>query len=236
MTDSRNQILDRIRKGRGRKGPVEGDAALPLHDRLKNAAANLVPARSRIDRFDRIDLFVSMAEEAAATVDRVSSSGDVPKAVSSYLASQNLPSKIVMAPDESLDDVPWPQNGMLDIRRGMPEPDDDVGLSGAYAAIAETGTLMVTSGSHHPSRLNLLPDTHVVVLTEDQILGAQEDGWAKLRADTAASGGKLPRTVIFITGPSRSADIEQTLQLGAHGPRRLHIVLVETKDGDGGSD
>lgn len=234
MTDTRSSILSRIRRSRGRNEPLDAMAAAPLQERLRRSKANIVPGRSRVGRYDQIDLFVTMAEEASATVDRVASPKDVPKAVSGYLASQNLPSKVVMAPDTGLDEVPWPENGLMDIRRGVPDPDDDVGLSGAYAAVAETGTLMVISGSHHPSRLNLLPDTHVVVLKEDQILGAQEDGWAKLRQDIAVKGKGLPRTVLFITGPSRSADIEQTLQLGAHGPRRLHIVLVESADADGG--
>lgn len=236
MTDSRSGILSRIRRGSGRNEPLDETAAAPLHERLRRAKANLVPERSRIDRYDRIDLFVSMAEEASATVDRVASPEDVPKAVSGYLASQNLANKIVMAPDSGLDEIPWPENGLMDIRRGVPDPSDDVGLSGAYAAIAETGSLMVISGSHHPSLLNLLPDTHIVVLNEDAILGAQEDGWAQLRRDTTGRGERLPRTVLFITGPSRSADIEQTLQLGAHGPRRLHIVLMESAGGHGGQE
>ncbi len=61
-----------------------------------------------------------------------------------------------------------------------------------------------------------------------QVVGAYEDGWDRLRA-----AGRMPRAVNFVTGPSRSGDIEQTLHLGAHGPRQLHIVLVE--DGPAGS-
>ncbi len=232
--DTRDRILGHIRKGLGRSGPVSSDEAAALRAGLANPKPNLVPARSQVDRFDQIELFVAMAEEAAATVDRVGRLEDVPKAVSSYLASQNLPSDIVMAPDESLDTIPWDDRGMLSIRRGVPEPSDEVGLSATFSAIAETGSLMVTSGPHHPSSLNLLPDTHVVVVREDQIVGAQEDGWVRLRKSVEENGG-LPRTVLFITGPSRSADIEQTLLMGAHGPRRLHIVLVESRDSDGGA-
>ena len=59
----------------------------------------------------------------------------------------------------------------------------------------------------------------------DADLGPYEDAWDRLRA--AEGEGRLPRTVNFITGPSRTGDIEQTIQMGAHGPRRLHVILVE---------
>ena len=90
---------------------------------------------------------------------------------------------------------------------------------------------MLLSGPDHPTTLNFLPDTHIVVLRASQVVGPYEDAWARLRAAATA----MPRTVNFVTGPSRTADIEQTIQLGAHGPRRLHIVLIDDAgDGDGG--
>ena len=96
---------------------------------------------------------------------------------------------------------------------------------------AETGTLMMASGPDHPSTLNFLPETHIVVLPAARIGGAYEEGWAHLRAEAARGDGEgdgfMPRTVNLVTGPSRTADIEQTIALGAHGPRRLHIVIVE---------
>ena len=129
-----------------------------------------------------------------------------------------------MAPDPSLFDVPWRQTPMLEIRRGTPSESDQVSVTSAMAGIAETGTLMMLSGPDHPSTLNFTPDTHIVVLPASRVVGSYEDAWDVLRAKLA--GGQLPRTVNHITGPSRSGDIEQTILLGAHGPRRLHIVLV----------
>ena len=118
---------------------------------------------------------------------------------------------------------------MLAIRRGRAEEADRVGVTGAVMGFAETGTLMMTSGPDHPSTLNFLPETHIVVLPAEKIGGAYEEGWAHLRAEGGpdADGGFMPRTVNLVTGPSRTADIEQTIALGAHGPRRLHIVIVE---------
>ena len=99
-------------------------------------------------------------------------------------------------------------------------------------AFAETGTLMLTSDTARPSTLNFLPDSHIVILRADQITGAYEEGWKHLRAQggqgtQGSEDGFMPRTVNLVTGPSRTGDIEQTMQLGAHGPRRLHIIIVE---------
>jgi L-lactate dehydrogenase complex protein LldG len=110
----------------------------------------------------------------------------------------------------------------LKIRRGRAGADDAVSLTPCFAAIAETGTLMLVSGAQTPTTLNFLPDTHIVVVRGEQVVATYEDGWDRLRIR-----GALPRLVNFITGPSRTGDIEQRIELGAHGPRRLHIIMVE---------
>ena len=115
---------------------------------------------------------------------------------------------------------------MLELRRGRAEDSDAAGITGAFVAIAETGTLMLISGADTPTRNNFLPDTHIVVLRASEVVASYEDGWDRLRA-----AGAMPRTVNFITGPSRTGDIEQRMVLGAHGPRRLHIVLVDDASG-----
>jgi L-lactate dehydrogenase complex protein LldG len=96
-----------------------------------------------------------------------------------------------------------------------------VAVSHAFGGVAESGTLVLTSGRDNPTTLNFLPDTHIVVIDAKDIAGDYETLWARLRGQ-----GAMPRTVNWITGPSRSADIEQTLILGAHGPRRLHVMVV----------
>jgi len=131
-----------------------------------------------------------------------------------------------MTPDPKLDDIPWGARPLLEIRKGRAEDSDAAGITASFAAIAETGTLMLTSGPEAPTRNNFLPDTHVVVLRASQVVAAYEDGWDRLRA-----AGAMPRTVNFITGPSRTGDIEQRIVLGAHGPRRLHIVLIDDAQG-----
>ena len=97
-----------------------------------------------------------------------------------------------------------------------------VSVQHGFAAIAETGTLMLPSAAERPTTLNVLTDTEIVVLRESRVVGAYEEAWDLLRTEI----GGMPRNVMLVTGPSRSADIEQALELGAHGPRRLHVVLV----------
>lgn len=227
MSEARERILAGIRSSlkRGRLDPKTEEE---LRARVAAHRRNLVPARATaLDHPERVELFVRMAEEVQATVTRAASSATVPEAVARYLAAENLPAELVMAPDPSLDGIPWEAWPMLRIRRGRAEAEDKVSLTPCDAAIAETGTLLMVSGPKTPTTLNFLADTHIVVVREDQVVATYEDGLDRLRA--AGASEALPRVINFITGPSRTADIEQHIELGAHGPRRLHIVLV--KDG-----
>ena len=225
MSEAREQILAGVRKSLGR-GRLDARAEAELRARVAGHRRNLIPARAvALDERARVELFVEMAEEVQATVTRVNSPSAVPEVVARYLAKENLPAELVMAPDPSLDDIPWDTWPLLQIRRGRAEAEDRVSLTPCHAAIAETGTLMLISGAPTPTTLNFLPETHIVLVRGDQVVATYEDGWDRLR--TAETKGSLPRAINFVTGPSRTADIEQHIELGAHGPRRLHIVLIE---------
>ncbi|WP_448205231.1 LutC/YkgG family protein [Azospirillum sp. sgz302134] len=216
-SSARAQILGGIRKAlNSADGADEARRRLAVHPR------NLVPARAQIPPDQQVDLFVAMATEVAATVERLPSLGDVPRAVAEYLAGLNLPAEVRVAPDAALDAVPWDERPTLTVTKGRARDSDGASVTGAFAAVAETGTLMLLSGAERPTTLNFLPDTHIVVLKRGQVVGTMEDAWDRLRA-----AGAMPRTVNFITGPSRTGDIEMKIELGAHGPRRLHILLVE---------
>ncbi|MBO22625.1 MAG: lactate utilization protein [Rhodospirillaceae bacterium] len=237
MRSGKDQILTSLRRSKGRDGPVDAETAAALRARIAGHARNIVPARTELDAGGLVDLFETMATKVHATVARVSDVADVPGAVSDYLRGENLPSEVVMAPDPSLDSAPWADNKLLEIRRGVPGEPDQVSITSASHAVAETGTLAMFSGPDHPSTLNFIPETHVVVFPASRVVKSYEDVWDALREqagdETYGRGGLPPRTVNFVTGPSRSGDIEQTLLLGAHGPRRLHIVIVEDGEGDG---
>lgn len=219
----RDQILAGIRRSLGRPR-IEGEQAEALTRRLDNSQSNLVPKRSQIPHAAQVDLFVAMAEGVQTTVTRVATEADVPGAVADYLKQHNLPAELRLAPDDWLTGLPWESRSMLTIRTGRAEELDPVSVTPAFAGVAETGTLMLTSGPKTPTTLNLLPETHMVVLKASQIVGAYEEGWTKLRA---AYPAQLPRTMNYITGPSRTGDIEQKILMGAHGPQRLHVVLID---------
>jgi L-lactate dehydrogenase complex protein LldG len=210
--DARAAILDRLRRALGRAGDAVADQARP---------AAIIPARADLDLAGRIALFISQAEAVQTSVRRLDDDARIPAAVMDYLRANNLPMQLVMAPDRALDRAAWP--AMLEIRRGRAEDADPVGLTTAFAGIAETGTLMLLSGPDNPTTIAFLPETSIVVLPIHRVLRAYEDGLRLLRQET----GDLPRSINFITGPSRSGDIEQTIQLGAHGPKRLLVLLVD---------
>jgi L-lactate dehydrogenase complex protein LldG len=222
MSAGKPQILNGIRRAL-RRGEIEGRILQQLRQRLDAPPRGPAVARAALDQTARVALFCQWAEANNATVARVSAAG-VPAEIAAYLARNNLPAKAAMAPGPQLDAYDWAGQKMLALRRGVAEASDQVSITGAFAGIAETGTLVMTSGPEHPVTLNLLPDTHIVVLRESDVVGGYEEVWAQLRARYGKD--HMPRTVNTITGPSRTADIEQTIELGAHGPRRMHIVVV----------
>jgi L-lactate dehydrogenase complex protein LldG len=219
---SREAMLNAIRRGL-RRGKLPPDQAAMLRGRLATRPRQLIPARSRLPHAEQVTLFVRNVEKEFGSVARVADADAVPGAVADYLAAQNLPSSLVMAPHPELREIPWSARPLLTIREGRAEATDLVSVQHAFAAIAETGTLMLPSAPERPTTLNLLADTEIVVLRASRLVGAYEEAWDMLRAEM----GAMPRNVMLVTGPSRSADIEQTLELGAHGPRQLHVVLID---------
>jgi len=222
MTEARSQILDGIRRSL-RRGELGGDARAAVEQRLAVPPRGPVVARAQLPQAEKVALFCQWAEANNATVARVAPA-EVPAEVTAYLARNNLPATAAMAPSPQLEGYDWASQKMLSLRRGRAEASDHVAITGAFAGIAETGTLVMTSGPDHPVSLNLLPDTHVVVLREGDIVSGYEEVWQRLRARYGRNA--MPRTVNTITGPSRTGDIEQTIELGAHGPRRMHILVV----------
>jgi len=213
---ARERILQRIRRaqGRGGQGPsaAEREAVgtyLHAHPRgpLPEVAGDLV-AR-----------FCDRAGAASSTWDRVAGTEAVPAAVRRYLDAEDLPKTGCVWPD--LAGVDWAGAGLALAPRAA-QGDDAIGVTGVFCALAETGTLMLVSGAGTPASVSLLPETHIAVVPVTRIVAHMEAGWDLARAELRV----LPRAVNFISGPSRTADIEQTLVLGAHGPYRLHIVLV----------
>ncbi len=225
---SKDAILGAIRRGL-RRGPLPADQAAMLAGRLATHPRHLIPARSRVPRPEQIALFIRNVEKEYGTVQRLPDGAAVPGAVADWLAAQNLEPRFVLGPHPELLALPWADRPLLAFEPRRAEGDDTVSVQHGWAAVAETGTILFPSDPTRPATLNLLPESEIVVLRTSRIVGAYEEAWDLLRAERqdAETGGFMPRNLMLVTGPSRSADIEQTLELGAHGPRRLHVLLIE---------
>jgi L-lactate dehydrogenase complex protein LldG len=211
---ARDRILARIRERQGK--PAE-----PLDAEIEAVRAHVAahpcnPAPR--DVWDSLTRFRERALSLASTLDEIASVDALPAAVASYLTERGLGSSAVCWPDFAALD--WAGNG-LRVEARPAKGDDLVGITGAFCAIAETGTLVMLSGADTPPTVSLLPETHIAVLAKTRIVRSMEDAWALVRAERP----EMPRAVSFISGPSRTADIEQTVTLGAHGPYRVHIIL-----------
>ena len=223
MSESRDTVLGTIRRSLGVTGR-EAPRRDSVDGRIAAARPGVIPARGQLPEAERLKLFCDKAEASAATVTRVASSADVPAEVARFLRDSNLPATLRMGADPALGAMPWSAT-TLDVSRGPSDGSDINGVSRAFGAVAESGTLALVSGQDNPTTLNFLPDNHIVVVEARDVAGDYEAVLARLRERYGK--GTMPRTLNFVTGPSRSADIEQQLILGAHGPRRLHVVVVE---------
>lgn len=216
--EARKNILGRIRKAQGRGGRPS-QAELEALDTYLNARPRgpLSPISG-----DLVAHFRARAEAMQSTTEEVSAAADVPMAIARYLQSRGVPATGCIWPSLfNQPDLDWAGAG-ISVEARAARDEDRVGISGAFAAIAETGTLMVLSGADTPSSVSLLPDTHIAVLSANRIVSHMEAAWDLLRAEC----GHPPRAVNFISGPSRTGDIDQTIVLGVHGPFRVHIVIV----------
>jgi L-lactate dehydrogenase complex protein LldG len=204
--DGRERVLAQIRQSLGRGDPA------PLQP-LPGAGPR--PAYDG----DVVEHFIVKMREKAATVETLQTLGEVGPAVHRFLGQIQAPPRVRAA--RALSGVAWPDG--LQVEHGAAQREDASSVTPCFAALAESGGIVTLSGPDTPSTLNFVPDNHIVVVHASRVQRHLEDVWALWRS----SGQPMPRTLNIISGPSRTADIEQTIQLGAHGPRRLHILLIQ---------
>jgi L-lactate dehydrogenase complex protein LldG len=212
---ARDSILARIRAAQGRPAAVNATELAMMRSHLAAHASGPRPLITG----DPGAYFRVRALALASTVDEVDALHDVPQAVARFLAHNALALTAICWPE--FGDLDWTAAGMA-VEGRAARDGDLIGITGAFCAIAETGTLMLVSGPHTPAATNLLPETHIALVRADRIVAGMEDAWRLLRAEFPV----MPRAVTFVSGPSRTADIEQTVTLGAHGPYRAHIVVI----------
>lgn len=222
MTDTRARILAAL----GISGSDAGEPAAAVPD-----------ARSLRARFNRptcgpqpalpphaslADSFCQRLEAAAGQCHRADEPAELVAIVRRLCP---VPAEaLVLAPDPALARLPWPADFTPASRAAGSS--DSFALTRAWLGVAETGTLVLRAGPHTPTATNFLPDTLICVLERPRLVGHLEAVWEQQRRE----GLIMPRALNLITGPSRTADVEQSIQIGAHGPRQLHVILSNTLD------
>lgn len=206
---AREAILARIAKATGGGDPAAVAAW------TSTAPRPLIGATTGEERLER---FMDRARAADATVARIPDVAALPAALAQELRARNLPASVRTGGEPMFRDLDW---GAVERTEGVGRIEEPATLSRATFALAETGTLALASGPDNPVTLTFLGETHFAVVRTEDVMGGFDDLWPALRAS-----GLDPRTLNLVTGPSRSADIGQTLQLGAHGPVALHIFLI----------
>ena len=214
MTAARERVLGAVRRSLRRAGPLPESVRAGLDRRLADPMPNLKPALSE----DPVSLFVRKANAVHTRISMVPTVAGVSEVVVRHIEDNGLDDAIVVAPD--LEGVQW--SNRLAVERRAARGSDQLSVTGAFAGIAETGSVMLLSGPESPTTLNFLPEDHIVVLRESRIVPHPEDAWALLREER----GSIPRTVNLICGPSKTGDVELVILEGAHGPRRFHVVVV----------
>jgi L-lactate dehydrogenase complex protein LldG len=217
---SRETIFKAVRAALGRRGDEPGRRG-QVRARLERSPDGVIPARALLPKHELVTQFVAALEGQGTAVREVATLDALPQAIEELLTDGGLPRRLRHGSDELLCNLPW-DTTTIERDQGAATPNDQVSLSRALTAAAETGTLFLASGPENPSTLNFLPDTQIVVLCAEDLVGSYERAWDKLRVNRNI----LPRTVNMISGPSCTADIEQTLIHGAHGPIRFAVLIA----------
>jgi L-lactate dehydrogenase complex protein LldG len=215
---ARDNILARIRKQQGRSGATPTEAEL-TQVRAAIAQRPLGPLPGIAHVTDPVGQFRRECDRLATTHTEATDRADVPHEVRRYLDANGLESRVLIW--HELADLDWAAAGIaVDDRTA--QGSDRTSVTGCFCAIAETGTVLLLSSPQTPKATALVPETHVCLVSRARIVATMEDAFALLRREV----GEPPRATWFISGPSRTADIEQTLVIGAHGPYRVHVILV----------
>lgn len=215
MSSARDNIIQRIRRANlSRADIVTQDV---LQQRMQKHLRGPQPQWSE----SVIDRFVVKAEQSAASIAFAKSEQDIVEQVTAYLSLQSLDGKLLCSATDLPGRLKWPE--FITVENRSATTNDRVVLVEAFAAIAETGSVVMCSGEQTPVSLNFLPDYFLCIVRQDRIVSTIEDVWEKIRQERMS----MPRAVNIITGPSRTADVEQIIQMGAHGPRVVHLLILE---------
>jgi L-lactate dehydrogenase complex protein LldG len=220
---SKTMVMGAIRRSLGVRGD-EDSRLRAVEERIRTTPRGpALESRMFSNEVERLSFFMDKVVASAAEVRRLADLSAVPEAVALHLTKLGYDQSVRLSDPRFLD-LAWGVHG-VEAQQGIERSGYTASVSFADLGIAETGTLVLTSSASNPTTLNFLPELHVIVVAQQDIVSIYEEAWDRLRSTYGS--GVMPRTVNWVTGPSRSADIEQTLILGAHGPRAVLVLIVD---------
>jgi L-lactate dehydrogenase complex protein LldG len=222
---SRAAILSKVRAALKARPGSDAARRAGVAARLAGGGSHPVPERGRVAGPERVALFKSFLAAQATDLIELSDPAEIPQAIAEYLSAHGAPLRVRTGADPLVASLPWREVRGLERHTGPADAGDTASLSRALAGVAETGTLVLASGPDNPTTLAFLPDTHIVVLRRAAICGSYEEAVALAAAE--AGSAALPHTLNLVTGASRTGDIGGRIVRGAHGPRRLAVILLD---------
>jgi len=189
--------------------------------RSRRLAQTPKPALYRAPRTEG-DLAESFAKKLSSQYSDVrvlDSMSDVPEAIADILRGRNMAAQVHIPPDSELASLALPN---VDVKR-EPPGQFDAAVTFASYAIAETGTIAYASSRQNPASWHFRPVLEIAIVRPGAVVAELEDVLNDLRAK-----GGLPSTLNLVSGPSRTGDIEQTMELGAHGPKNLAVLVLKS--------
>ena len=215
MSSARENIMQRIRQAN--EFCAEANAQQMIEQRLHQHARGPRPQWPG----NLITHFIKKAQQSAASISMVDGEADLVDAVRAYLVEQSVDNRLLCASTALIKGLNWPDDVFIEARAATTH--DKVVLVEAFAGIAETGSVVMCSSQETPVSLNFLADYFICVVHQKNVVNTIDDLWKKIREEKS----QMPRAVNIITGPSRTADVEQIIQMGAHGPRKVHVLLLD---------
>lgn len=228
---ARTAILGKLGRVLGADPQSRNDreAAVAEWREHRKAGQTLRPERAARRGDERREQFLAEAKRARSEVLEINDLAALPAALAAYLRGKNAGGPVRVAPHPDLADLGWSDAGLKDVRTGHASPDDVVSVSIAVAGAAETGSVAFVGGPESPTTLHVLPLHHASVVYASRIEAGYEDALRRARAAHGPTTNGMPRHLNVITGPSRTADIEQTLLMGAHGPQNEVVVIINDR-------
>ena len=213
---ARENILARIRHQTGKPGETTEAELTAVRRHIARVERGPQPS---IARHDPVENFIRECARLSTSITEIAEPAQIPFEAARYLAEKTLTMRAIGWREHAALD--WPRAGVEFVARSA-TGDDLVGVTGCFCAIGETGTLLLLGAAETPKATALLPETHICVVSKRRIVATMEDAFQLIRDEL----GEPPRATFFVSGPSRTADIEQTIVIGAHGPYRVHVILV----------